>query len=470
MGTKRHWAAAGLAGAASLAKKRYMGNGSVNLTKIADDYRKMNLAAKSIVKWANQTATGRPKKPKVSSPGILKKRGGKLFIARKRLSGAQTSKSRGFLRTRRGTRNSFNKFTQKGVCCVRESGGAQENTPGVLKPQCVYIGHTTWNPADIRYMMVAATVKRLFVKAGIPVGGLDSFIPVSSTAGLVQKYKIQIWYKGEPLAAEARTEVDFDATNTSYNSIMTLVLNQIFATKTNDQTQFLKLVLLTFGDGTAGAKYANVLSTVDLTRSKIAVQVKSSLKIQNRTINTAGNVEADDVDNVPLYGRSYEGPGNGVIFNPFRATNAGQTAPNIAPLGTFSSNTIEPIPDNTSAGSLYGYDEPPLANVFTKVSRTGKIHLDPAEIKTSVIFYRKSFYFNQLCNIFYYGSTSPTQGVYRFYNGNYRLFCLEKMLQSVATTSTNKISVHYEVDTKTGCLFIEKSTNVTPFVSYLGNM
>lgn len=462
---KRHWAVAGMSALAGMAKKRYAPKNRVNLTKVADDYRKANAYAKSMVQWVNKTA----RKPKVSSPGILRKRGGKLFITKKRLTGAASSKSKGFLKTRRGTRNKFNSFTSNGVTCVRESGGAQENTPGVLKPQCVYIGHTTWNPSDIKTMMVAATVKKLFIKAGIPFGALDSFIPVSSGAGLIQKYKIQIWYKGEPSAAEAVTDVDIDATTSSYSAIVTLVGNQLFATKTNDQIQFLKLTLLSWGDGTAGAKYANVMSSVDLTRSSIVINVKSALKIQNRTINTAGNVEADDVDNVPVYGRSYEGPGNGVIFNPFRATSLGQTAPNVTPLGGFSSNVIAPVPDTTGSGSLYGYDEPPLANVFTKVARTGKIHLDPAEIKTSVISYNKKFYFNQLINIFYYGSTSPSQGIYRFYNGNYRLFCVEKMLQSVSTTATNKISIHYEVDTKTGCLFLEKRTNITPFVTYLNN-
>ena len=39
------------------------------------------------------------------------------------------------------------------------------------------------------------------------------------------------------------------------------------------------------------------------------------MKIQNRSTNSVDDEQSDEVDNVPLYGRSYEGTGSGTLVD-----------------------------------------------------------------------------------------------------------------------------------------------------------
>lgn len=77
---------------------------------------------------------------------------------------------------------------------------------------------------------------------------------------------------------------------------------------------------------------------IDLRRCKFDIYVKSSLKIQNRTVNTDANNEADDVDNVPLYGKQFEGSGNYVLL--------GDNI--VAPSRTIQTNLIQAAFDGSS--------------------------------------------------------------------------------------------------------------------------
>jgi len=55
---------------------------------------------------------------------------------------------------------------------------------------------------------------------------------------------------------------------------------------------------------------------IDLSKCRIHLYAKSSLKLQNRTVNLNANNDDEDVDNVPLYVKSYFGSGN-FAYDPF---------------------------------------------------------------------------------------------------------------------------------------------------------
>jgi hypothetical protein len=195
--------------------------------------------------------------------------------------------------------------------------------------------------------------------------------------------------------------------------------------------QLMKMVVRWAAVATTPAVGNQIIAQYDLKRAKMAYYIKSSLKIQNRTTNTATSTEADDVDNVPLYGKAYDGPGNYFSLGENYFSPAHNTQQNFFIRGNLSTEPMaEPLP----------------VGQFKRLKTCGKAHLDPGQIKTSVLTDSGKMGFNMLT--LKLGASEAATNILAI--GKQRVYILEKMIQSVATGDATGIKLAYEVDFKSG--------------------
>lgn len=158
----------------------------------------------------------------------------------------------------------------------------------------------------------------------------------------------------------------------------------------------------------------NVPVRVNMSEVYVKYYVKTSLKLQNRSLGAITGETGDEnaVDNVPLYGKSYSGNGTG----PKLKNDIGVTF--------FCDQQYGGILPTLNALMR----EPPQINQFTNAKFSNKVSLEPGDIKTSVLTHSTTQMFNTIhrdaCD--WSGGSNVMQR--QRLNGKYRVFFFEKMI------------------------------------------
>lgn len=367
------------------------------------------------------------------SPGFMVRRKGGLMKKRPSQYGATNSKSKGFFGKSKKKKDTFDRYTKLGVVNCREEGGVIAGLPA---GESVGMIHSTHGVYQLLNSACYALVKYIAAEMGRNVEYMtDNFM-----AG-ERSLLVRLIYCDNPIGATQTHDINITVT-TTYQSLAESIATHIIA-KVQTQARFFwkRVQVYESNVATTPAVAPIRLIDLDLARSTVEFFVKSSLKLQNRTVNTAGNDESDDVDNVPLYGKKYDIKGNYCVIREQYIN------PDIANLA----NTANYI-SQASAGLA----EPVTRNLVKYSSATGKAHLDPGEIKTSVLNFKGRYDVNRLLS--YLGSGSVASNILNI--GKARFFIFEKMLKALATADVTSIKLAYETDIKTGCIF--KAPKFTP--------
>jgi len=307
-----------------------------------------------------------------------------------------------------GARKELSIAQNKGLIMTEEVGIS--TTSGVT--DAIYIGHSTWVRDEIREQFFRVLLKGLLSKMGIPVRSIKDPLPLK---------------QNDVFTLDWIPEVN----GALQNTVVTLG-----ATAADNTLQLIAAALLTVFEADADhltgpmfqrIQYRNAGDTyrvdINLIHAKIKMHIKSALKLQNQTL--ASGADADNVDNIPVYGKSYEGLGNGAFTNaqvtPLRAEYFVATASNgvILQVGTVAT----------------GMSEQPPPKYFKNVKKFGKAMLEPGEIKTSILSDTNSYSVPYLSQLLY--SNNTTLQYYR--RGSFRFFGLEHMIQSTASTASIKV-------------------------------
>lgn len=354
--------------------------------------------------------------------------------------GASGSSSSG--RFKKGTRklSTLDYFGRKGVVIARERGNV---VGGDLanKYQSMIVGHATFNRNYLPLDLSHAIVKTIFSRLKIWIQDYSNLIYNA------RPLQIDVAYLRFPSDSVQTVTTTTVAGTTKYSDLVSWFSSSVLKlADTHSAIYFQRLSVI---EAVSGTVAGTTLLQMDLRRAQFDIYVKSALKLQNRTVNTAGQTEADEVDNVPLYGKSYEGSGNWIgIGNEV-----------IAPL--------QGTPANEFVGAfLAGHpaQEPLAKSQVKKCSLIGKAHLDPGQIKTSVIVYRKKFTLNSLTRMYLRSTSESGSSLGCIEIGKFRAFHLEKMIQSVGTDNANAIKMAFEVDYKIGIAFTAKRQYVTNYI------
>lgn len=318
----------------------------------------------------------------------------------------------------------------------------QETTGIQTDANCVYLGHAL--PIyQLKFAAWWAVFRKIHLMAGGTVG---EFLPgnLISTVGVSVGDNYGLTYRLNSGLAPATFNYAINA-----GDVIEDVINQFSDGGTIDAAtvEFLHFVYTPIA--TSPLKRSQL--KLDLLSMKISW--KSSLKLQNRTLGTTSDTGTDEPDNCPIYGKSYSGPGLGLKL----AGNVSQTISGLA--ANAGTGTIR-----SSAGANRSLQEPPEPNQFQKVTKAGKIHLAPGEVKTSVLTKVINVRFGYLMNII---APAPPPAGPEFaglkINGRfsvYRVFAMEKMMDVNSGTATN-VSIAYENDSKIFVSCSQKYANPT---------
>jgi len=293
-----------------------------------------------------------------------------------------TGKYRGKFKRQRRAKG--NVYAENGFLNTTEVSGT------VSDPDCVYIVHAAADPYLIVGHAVEALVRKLVAKAGTSVNSVTEIVPVSGPVSAANwVFKLIMAQRGNPTPQEYVTNT-FPVTSTGFSirDMATPMLTHFMQYSSGYTTSplggglnntfepyFLQLYSVDYS-GTGNTD--RILASLDLRNETVVYYSKSSLKIQNRTKAADGGVDATNVNNNPLVGRSYTFSG---IPNP-RQMGA-------YPLGRIAVNrgvglSTAAIMMGTSGGP--GYKEPPKSVAFTNCKMTAKVRLNPGDVKTSTIY------------------------------------------------------------------------------------
>lgn len=375
-----------------------------------------------------------------------------------RRRGAKFSKSAGYFG--RGTKKTgiMDKCIVNGFVTEVENGDVVTSTRNVT-----YVAHSTMPVRQVAYTMIKALVKSLLAQSGHVIKNENESLLESQYYNGV----IQILYKTKDGQIVIPQEFIVTTANTLAD-VNTAIFNwlQSVAGTANLPSQLLHMrYYVEFG---TVATSRLLQGEIDLTSVVFTFYAQSHLKLQNRTINSTGNDTSEDVDNVPIYGKFFDYKSNGTIFKDYtRDSVTSQSAITTGPVNGVLSSTI-----GTEVGTNM-YKEVPLPSQFVGIKKHGNAHLDPGEIKTSVMYDRLRISIQKLVNILFAksNSTGGSGSFQQIWLGKTRLFGFEKMIQAVATTDENQFNIAFEHQLTLGCIvYHKKNFSTAPSVTQsIGN-
>lgn len=310
----------------------------------------------------------------------------------------------------------------------RLSNGASvqvEAAGSISGDKCLYVGHTTALPDEMLTLFIMACMKNVLVEAGISINSWSQ-----SRTGYVNNGDVfQFVYKISPTSSPSSSGVNHTvaAANVTFFDIVSVLFGQV---KLN-----MGIGLLTDGNFLTEFQYVagGRIVKVNLQDARFNFSVKSSLKIQNRSVVASGDDEVD-VNNVPVYGKLYSGTGNGFLQ---------RTVDDIK----FLNGTSVQAPVAIDGSAISNFAEPPSPVEFTHCRSYSKAYINPGQIKTNVMYFKSSISVNTLWIKFmhYYVQSQINEW---FSLGKFAMFGLERVIAKLAAEPTPGMQLTYEIDSK----------------------
>jgi len=351
-----------------------------------------------------------------------KKRGGKRPIRRRKR----------VTRKRRVRSYGENHFAQYGAISTKEVSGT------LTDGDCVYIGHSSLVPDECLRTVVYAIVRKLYKEAiGYEADNMHSVIPYRTVAGaqLGNGHSILIKYASN-LALNTKASNEFTISDPAAS--ITSVGNQIFdrfkdQSTGSDIAKNERLLWIAVVDATTGHTRAHL----DLTVMRVNIFSKSELKIQNVTIPSAEATSEDDVNNVPLVGRSYH-------INQW-CPKTSDDDNNYLDIGVQNTGMITWRANQSSGVQYDTWKEPPPSKAFVNCTASALQRLEPGTIKSHMSMTRKSMKLEDFLLAIAYNASNASNKNTRI--GTHDMFALERL---IGMAGALPIKIVYECNFFTG--------------------
>lgn len=417
-----------------------------------------------------------PQTPARQAPKASKMRQStpQMLIRRRlvRRGGASHSKSAGKFKAGRFKTTEMDKMQRAGAVCAFERGGIIVDTAAPYT-QSALVGHATYTVDSIRATVALALTRLCASKMKIQITNWNQVVKATGQGNMTYLLYKQV---GLYTAPAAPVNLIVNAGTDTWLTVSKWFYDQLVAAKASEYWTSLRIV---DAPGTGGS--GTYPLAIDLMRCRFKMAAKSSLKLQNRTVNVSGNADDNDVDNVPLYGKSYEGAGN---FNVAKTSAFGATGDDLviwAPkdasqslvLGTALNRYWVPLDTQKyQAGSPFA--EPQPSGMLVRRCKLNSAKLDPGEIKTSVLYDTRTISMNKLLQelqktdvqVTITIGTAQSADIPVLHIGKYRYFHFEKMIQAIATDAEKSIRIAYECDYKIGCVAYAPQSVSYPLMRY----
>lgn len=343
-------------------------------------------------------------------------------------------------------RRSFKKVKRYGKKFNRAKGIMTNIEVGAVltDPNSIYIGHGSVPGYQLLLTVCQCIIKSLYWQAF-----RTEIRNMSDVWDQTQLTRIDLqYYVNGSSSALSGSTISPIVTDTYYATAVTLAGNFCTLAAANPTAKWKQISIYPVaGPGTGAFN-----STIDLENLRLNLSVKSALKMQNRSITTVGQTEADEVDNVPIYGKAYEARGSGLLLRDLQRGFSGTN--NFA--GDVRHGTIVYRGATDPTQSLR---EPPIGSLFKNAKKTRSVKLEPGEIKTSVLTYTARPMFQNFMEMIQRHLEGFTGSLFHQYvtGGKCRVFAYEKILDEGSGTN---LSVAYENNVAIGAgIQLQKLSN-----------
>jgi len=323
-------------------------------------------------------------------------------------------------KSRRSLKSASGYKLRSGVATTIEAGQV------LAASEVQYIGHITHPQKTVLTNMWLALIKKLMFKTGVTFKSLRDALPVIATDA------IQIQYQPEP--GSTFTLVGYTLpVGSSVEDIAAVMMDPArpwYSNPASARMQDFQFIRIAFITPTFNPSMNPAY--IDMESCRVHFDIKSSLKMQNRSVTTAEDNEADDVDNVPLYGKRYSGTGTGarLMTRPYGAQQ-------------FYGDTTYGLIKAQAALIDEGINEPPAPYLFQEVKKWSKISISPGDIKTSVISSKGSMKWNEMHVKLMYYFANVVNGVKRQI-GKFEFLALEKLLDCTSIPESINVAIECE--------------------------
>lgn len=352
--------------------------------------------------------------------------------------------------------NGFDIYNQKGVVNVTEATGQLND------PNCVYLMNEVVSSRDLIFYATASVLRKLFEKAGSRITGFDDAV-MTVNAGGTSTDDFTVRYIKQNHLTGAQTIMDYHLISTStFFNVCDFFRNEFeqycagYGELSNQNLDEPLKLLLCRGKTTEEVNTnEDVRSVLLLNECEIYIKGTSEMKYQNRTKATGGSTDAEDINNNPLQGLIYEFAGvpkpkaNGAVVG---GTNGGLFAFERM-LYNFSATGIQA----TSSGMDTTTREPVAGHLFWNCRKTGKVRLEPGQVKSQWGSVTKQKMFLKLLKSIRLQLTAAGQW------SSYSIFPVQMVgLEDVINANAaENISIQWEIQRNLGCMCVEKPYRYT---------
>lgn len=370
-----------------------------------------------------------PRKAEYRINKLIRTPGGKQIRVSSRSQMA--ARSAGRIKSRRYKLRKQDKIAAKGIAHTVEVGKVETTSA-----QALYLGHTTLTADFIYADFWRLLIKKLMAKTQITV---RSFTAVADNMTAGDIFAVEYQTTDGTVATVSHT---YAAAQTWDNVVLTFLSSA--ALKADNVT--LRFITFLPTVNTVGTGQDRGNARLNLEYSYMTIYCKSSMKLQNQTIyGTGAGTTEDGVDQTPIYGRVYSGKGTGV--NQMGIAGQAITKQLVCdPYGYILGDSTDP-----------SETEPPPQYYFPRVTRGGKLLIEPGHIKTNTLRWQKKYSVNALRKVLV-DTLSSLKTRTNF--GKFAFFGLERMIQTALPAAGN-IKVAFEINHYCAMNMFTKFTDVT---------
>lgn len=298
------------------------------------------------------------------------------------------------------------------------------------------LGHSNVAVRNVRTALWAAALKKLFTKALYDLIDGTINIPINATDEIEVQWRESEGTTGTAFNVTGAALALVGPSGLSLNGIALYLSNptrpyNLETVGTSNKRIFTRLIFRT----TAVNALVNTCVT-HLQGAMFEVGVESSLKLQNRTVEAAGD-EIVDVNSMPLDCVMFTGIGQGPTWRKEAVSPNNFVASSTTNLINTDDNLLVRIPEKKE---------------FERVKMQKKLIFGAGQIKINTLKSTMKMEFSKMMNSLLPGSVANDKQNYRL--GKYELFMFERTMDVIGTAPLN-IVVAYDLTAKVKAKFIE---------------
>lgn len=319
---------------------------------------------------------------------------------------------------------------------------------------CVYVGHTTYQPTNLAFVIAMATLRKAFKKAGFNVDSPDQELMLYDYIN-ADGFKLE-WLRVRAdgtVVANTYITVDNDTLRTvTNNSGFFTEIRDAMAVEAGSTRGAFQVMNIYSSDRNGVSTNWRLAASLNLLREVVDIKVLSTLTVQNRTKSASGASSTDVVDNQPLHGYLYHFAGG--------VPQCKQIDLQLNKLCRVRYGSAIILEQSVDLVPAQLFKEPPNPKIFNNCHKSAAVKLEPGDMKKTYLESTWRGYFNNIVLGKLLNRTG--NGYMQFAPGKVQLLALEERLNS---GSTNPVTVNYECDRKTGVMLIT-TKNPTALAEY----